>query len=299
MAVTFTSSGYDTIPGNGLDEVKWSRMLPRVGSSTYGVRGTGDWKVTGVAGTPFTVAIAPGMGWGHGVMDETTVQDTITVPTVASGTRWDFIACRRDWKPTGGGPSAFTAITNSGSQIPASKKSAPGDEDDQPLALVQWTAGQTQPTKIIDLRCWAGNGGMVAMDEMVLSYLGRPGAEVRIGNSRWTYDIGANYVAEWNAEVGVSHTVLNSSLQMLDTITGLSIVSTNTFGDATIPVTSFLSQIKSVQLLDATDPKSLGAITFKWTAATTTATKITFRAYGTTGPLKSASIAVAWTAHGV
>lgn len=298
MAVTFTSSGYDTTPGNGLDEVKWSRMLPRVGASTYGVRGTGDWKVTGVAGSPFTVAIAPGTGWGHGVLDETTVQETLTVASVTSGTRWDFIACRRDWKPTGGGPSAFTAITNSGMQIPASKKSAPGDEDDQPLALVQWTAGQTQPTQIIDLRCWGGNGGMVAKDQLALSYLGRPGAEVRIGPDVWTYNIDQNYVASWTVFHTSDSHVENTTSKLLWSQSGLSIVKLNANGDGSVPTTVFLAQVRSVQLTDATGYDTLGAVIYKWTASTTTNSNITFRAYGTTGPLKNATVAVSWTANG-
>ncbi|MDI2023697.1 hypothetical protein PJL18_04245 [Paenarthrobacter nicotinovorans] len=71
--------------------------------------------------------------------------------------------------------------------LPDERETTPGTRDDQPLYLLEWTAGDTQPTKIVDLRAWAGNGGMVAMDDLARVYLGRPGARVLIGGTDWAY----------------------------------------------------------------------------------------------------------------
>jgi hypothetical protein len=64
---------------------------------------------------------------------------------------------------------------------------------------VQVTAGQTQPTAIVDLRCWASNGGMVAKDDLVKGYLNQIGTCVSINGTEWRYVPGANDVAQWTA----------------------------------------------------------------------------------------------------
>jgi hypothetical protein len=143
------------------------------------------------------VSIAAGFGWGHGVTDETTANETIQLDTVTSGSRWDLIVVRRDWTPTAG-ESKFMKI-NGGSvkAIPGGRLSGAGAIDDQPLALVQVTAGQTQPTAIVDLRCWARNGGVVAKDDLVKGYLNDLGTELYINGIEWRYIPGANDVPEW------------------------------------------------------------------------------------------------------
>lgn len=197
MAVTFISHGYDTTTGNPYTEIAWADAHPRIGSGTYGVRSGGDWKVTAVAGQDRTVSIAAGFGWGSGVIDQTVANDTIQLDTISSGSRWDLIVARRDWTPTAG-ETVFMKI-NGGSvkAIPGGRLETPGGIDDQPLALVQVTAGQTQPTAIVDLRCWAVNGGMVAKDDLVKSYLNDLGTELYINGVQWRYIPGANDVPEW------------------------------------------------------------------------------------------------------
>lgn len=78
----------------------------------------------------------------------------------------------------------------------------PGVVHDQPLALVQWTAGQTQPTAIVDLRVWAGGGGLVAKDELVLTYVSRVGTRVKINGQRWSSELGTNDTPVWVNEDG-------------------------------------------------------------------------------------------------
>jgi hypothetical protein len=199
MAVTFTSHGYDTTTGNPYTEIAWAEAHPPIGASTYGVAGGSDWKVTAVTGADRTVSIAAGFGWGHGVTDETTANETIQLDTVTSGSRWDLIVVRRDWTPTAG-ESVFMKI-NGGSvkAIPGGRLSGAGAIDDQPLALVQVTAGQTQPTSIVDLRCWARNGGVVAKDDIVKGYLNDLGTELYINGIEWRYIPGTNDVPEWVA----------------------------------------------------------------------------------------------------
>jgi len=196
MAVEFISYGYDTLPGEGLGELTWQEMFPQIGAATYGVRSPGDWKVTKVSGADRTVSIAAGRGWGLGVIDKTVANDTIQLDPIASGSRWDLIAVRRDPTPTGG-ESKFIKINGGASAvIPGARLSGPGIHD-QPLALVQVIAGQTQPGSVIDVRCWAVNGGMVARDTLALTYLNQLGTEVYIDGEIWRYVPGLNDIPEW------------------------------------------------------------------------------------------------------
>jgi len=192
--MAFTSIGYD----GTVNERQWAELVPNVGSSIYGVKGAGDLKVSAVPGQPLMVSVAAGTGWGHGVMDTEVANTTITCDAISSGIRWDLIAVRRNWQPLAGGPTSVVKVTGTADQvIPDSRKAEPGVEDDQPLALVQWTAGQTQPTNVIDLRCWAGIGGVIAKDTLALTYLAQLGASVKIGVTEWNYTLGANDMPAW------------------------------------------------------------------------------------------------------
>ena len=194
--MAFTSIGYD----GTVNESQWAKLIPSAGSSEYGVKGAGDLKVSAVPGQPLMVSVAAGTTWGHGVLDTETANTTITCSAISSGTRWDLIALRRNWQPLAGGPTSVVKVTGTASKtIPAARETDPGVEDDQPLALVQWTAGQTQPTAIIDLRCWAGNGGVIAKDELALTYLAKLGATVTIGKATWTYAPGSNDIPGWTS----------------------------------------------------------------------------------------------------
>jgi len=192
--MAFTSIGYD----GTVNERQWAELVPSVGSSTYGIKDADDLKVAAVPGQPLMVSVASGTAWGHGVMDTETANTTIICDPITSGTRWDLIALRRDWQPLAGGPTAVAKVTGTSEKvIPGARRVQPGVTDDQPLALVQWTAGQTQPTAIVDLRCWAGNGGMVANDPLALTYLNKLGASVTIAGTEWNYVVGANDAPGW------------------------------------------------------------------------------------------------------
>lgn len=204
MAVTFTSHGYDTTTANPYTEIAWADAHPRIGSSLYGVRFAEDWAVSAVSGADRTVSIAPGFGWGCGVTDVTTENETIQLAPIASGSRWDLIVVRRDWTPTAG-TSKFVAIQGGAAQvIPGGRLSNPGGIDDQPIALVQVTAGQTQPTAITDVRCWAINGGVVAKSGIVKGYLGQIGTRLYIAGVEYIRALGANDVPTWDSSDVVS-----------------------------------------------------------------------------------------------
>ena len=193
--MAFTSIGYD----GSVNEKQWAELIPSAGSSTYGIKDADDLKVTAVAGQPFTLSVASGTGWGHGVVDTETANTTVACPTVSSGTRWDMIALRRNWQPLAGGPTSVVAVAGTATkELPGDRKVVPGVEDDQPLALVQWSSLQTQPAAIIDLRCWAGNGGMVAVAPEAKLYLAKLGARVSIAGIDWQYGVGDNDLAGWN-----------------------------------------------------------------------------------------------------
>ncbi len=198
MAVTFTSNGYDTTTTNPYTESAWAEAHPVIGLAKYGVRSPLDWKVTAVSGQDRTVSIAAGRGFGHGVTDKTVANETIQLDTISSGSRWDLIACRRDWTPTAG-VSQFVKVNGGATAvIPGGRLAAPGGIDDQPIALVQVTAGQTQPTSIIDLRTWSGDGGgVIANHDLVRSYMDGVGTRLHINGIDWIRRVGANDTPEW------------------------------------------------------------------------------------------------------
>jgi hypothetical protein len=197
MAVEFISYGYDTAPGDGLGELTWQEMHPVIGLASYGVRSPADWKVTAVSGQDRTVSIAAGRGYGYGVIDKTVANETLQLGTVSSGSRWDLVAVRRDPTPSAGVSSFVVVAGGSTPVIPGGRLSGPGIHD-QPLALVQVTAGQTQPTGFIDLRTWAGDGGgLIAVHDLVRSFLNQTGARLNILGVDWIRRPGANDVPEW------------------------------------------------------------------------------------------------------
>lgn len=208
MAVEFTSHGYDTTSTNPYTETAWADAFPSIGLASYGVRSPLDWKVTAVAGQDRTVSIGAGWGFGHGVTDSTYANDTIQLDTISSGSRWDMIAVRRDWTPTAGVTKFVKVNGGSTAVIPGGRQANPGGIDDQPLALVQVTAGQTQPTAIIDLRTWAGDGGgIVGAHDLIRTFLNRTGTRIQINGTDWVRVVGANDTPEWRQSSQIESTV--------------------------------------------------------------------------------------------
>lgn len=191
--MAIVSVGYD----GTVDEVAIANMFPSVGAAQYGVVGPDDWKVTAHPSTAQAVNVAPGAGWGNFVYDTSDSVVTVQCDTITSGaTRWDLITVKRDWQPVNG-TTVFSKVTGGTTKTLPTRLTNPGVQDEQPIALVQWTGGQTQPTAIVDLRCWATNGGVAAKDDLVKGYLNKPGTQVWLPGAEWRYVPGANDVFEW------------------------------------------------------------------------------------------------------
>lgn len=193
------SVGYD----GAVTESQWSEMIKKIGSAEYGVVGINDWKVTSVTAADRTISIATGKGWGHGIFDENTSAVQIQLDTVSSGSRWDLIVMKRDWTGVGGASTFDKVNGTSVKEIPVGRTKGPGVIDEQPIALVQVTAGQTAPTGIVDLRAWSGNSGMIANDSLALTYLDSLASQVFINNTgkRFTRIIGVDGNPLWTASV--------------------------------------------------------------------------------------------------
>lgn len=177
MAVTFTSVGFG-IDDEEIDAAEWSTVIPKVGRAEYGVAGLADWAATRVVGER-QLRIAPGVGYGYGVVDETVDEDILSFTSPGAGFRWDLVVAHRDWA-TG---SQFQVIPGSSSAVIPARTHNPGNVDDQPLWLARVSASQVE--ELIDLRVRVGPGGAMAKHPLVLSYLEDPGTQVLIGENLW------------------------------------------------------------------------------------------------------------------
>lgn len=184
------SAGYD----GTVDEVQFASLMHR-----YSVLGADDFKATTQAGDRI-VSIADGTAYGPGTVDVATSIPNIQF-AAATGTRWDLVVLRRDWQPPGGATSVVIIQGPPTKGYPTVGTSAtnwnrrPGVMDDQPLYLQE--VNGTNLGARVDLRCWAGHNGLVAVSEDAKTYLQRVGAEVLINGIKWQYRLGANNVPEW------------------------------------------------------------------------------------------------------
>jgi hypothetical protein len=191
--VAITSVGYD----GTVNETQWAQLIGEAGSR-YGVAGAGDLKVTTLTGQDRTVTIAAGVAHGNGIYDTlSTAENVGPLPIVSSGTRWDTIVLRRNWSTNATTPMYLQGTAVQG--IASGRVKNPGVQDDQPLALVQITAGQTLPTAIVDLRCWGGDGGVYAASDDALAYLDSPGTDVWINGIEYVREVASNGTVSWRS----------------------------------------------------------------------------------------------------
>lgn len=175
-----------------------ARAANRAGLPEYGVYGAGDFKVTAHPSIPYAVLVKAGLAHGYGVTDTADVDQVVQCESLASGVRWDLIVVRRNWQPELGGPSTLEAL-QAGAEpvIPATRKTGPGVEDDQPLFLVKWQGGTSAPVDFIDLRVWAGNGGLFAKHDKVREYINDPGTDINVNGIVWKRQLGDNDTLVW------------------------------------------------------------------------------------------------------
>lgn len=188
----FITAGYD----GTVDEVQFAKLLGR-----YSVVGAEDFKATTQAGDRI-VAISDGTALGPGTVDVATAIPNIQFAAAAAGTtRWDLVALRRDWQPPGGSSSIVIIQGGSVKGYPGVGTAAtawnrrPGIVDDQPLYLQEITG--TLLGERVDLRVWAGGGGLYAKDALVRSYLDAVGTEININGVMWTRRLGLNDSPGW------------------------------------------------------------------------------------------------------
>jgi len=188
------SAGYD----GTVDETQWARLIMYAGSCEYGVAGSGDFKVTAVAGQDRTIQVATGLAWGPGVIDESDaiISKQLTAPV--SGSRYDMIVVRRDWQPPGGNTTIEVIEGGQSAVTLPAKNNQAGVLNDQPIALVRVDAGSTVVGEIIDLRVHAGAGCVIAYDPLALQYVNRIGSVIKIGRDVYTQTVAANGVREWS-----------------------------------------------------------------------------------------------------
>lgn len=195
MAAAPISYGYPkaSIEANKLPV--WQQPLAR-----FTVDGPNDWKVNPLPSIDRGIRVEAGMGSGDAVTDVTTPYDTMALPYPNIASRWYLIVRRRNW--SGIGTTTLVAIPGSAEKKLPARSDAPGDESDQPLALVLVTQKDSTVQEIVDLRCWASNGGVEVADKLALEYLGTPGAAVKLGGVVLRFERQANGVWGWNDRPG-------------------------------------------------------------------------------------------------
>lgn len=170
----------------------------------YAVEGPTHLRVTAGGGGDRAVTVAAGTAWGDAVLAYWTSGPTVlNGAAVGSGSRWDTLVVRRDWTEE----TATLALVQGGTgrsiapgvqmRNPTPSTGAGFTHADQPIALVRFTQGQTAVQEIIDLRCWNGDGGLVAAHTDALQYLNTVGTVVRVGDLVYARVIDGAGLAVW------------------------------------------------------------------------------------------------------
>lgn len=185
--MAITSKGYE----GTINYTDWARIAQYLGAQ-YSVAG-------GLAASPGsgdrTVTVGIGRAYGHGIFDDLTEAETVGAAPVSSGSRWDTIALRRDW--TARSTSLVLIPGASTKAITLDREVDAGLLDDQPLYLARFAAGQSAVQEIVDVRCWHGDGGMVAKDLVVRDYLNRLGTRVWINGVSWLLAFNSTGLPTW------------------------------------------------------------------------------------------------------
>lgn len=146
--MAIVSGGYD----GSLDEVGVAAWHAAASSRPGIVTGV---SLTVVGNVDRTVRVGAGQAYGFGVLDTITGNTDLQCEAVTSGSRWDTLVLRRDWRPAAGGPSALMLLKGTSTQgISALAQNTPGVLHDQILALVRVQSGLTTIQELVDLREW-------------------------------------------------------------------------------------------------------------------------------------------------
>lgn len=195
--MAITSVGYTGTVG----DKDWAKLIPRAGGVTQGVDDFAALRVSISSGTR-EVAVAPGIAWASGVMAASSGIEALTLASVPSGVRWDLIVLRYNWATR---VTSLAVVPGGSAKLIPSRANTPGTVVEQPLALCRVNAGQPAVQEVVDLRCVPGDDGLIAFDDLALSYLTRVGTQVRIGDVLWTRTVNAAGAPLW-ASMDVTNT---------------------------------------------------------------------------------------------
>lgn len=176
--------------------------LNSAAQARFSVEGKEGLKVSALGSLDRGIRIEAGTASGDAVTTVFRRYETQSLPLPDVASRWYLVAIRRNWSGSGTStlvylPSGTTAELPPIGDAPTQRSDKPGIESDQPLALVRVTQKDRTVQEIIDLRCWAGPGGVEVVHRLALNYLAEPGASVKLGSSTWRYEAQANGVWDW------------------------------------------------------------------------------------------------------
>lgn len=190
--MAISSVGYAGTVG----DAQWAEMVPRAGGVFYSVEDYASFRVTAAAGTR-TIQVAAGKAAGAGIYDQSNAVETRALGSVPSGVRYDLVVLRRTWATK---LSEIVVIPGGSAAALPGRNTTPGTVDDQPLALVRVAAGSTTIQEVIDLRVAIHNGGAVAFNELVRSFLTQLGTEILINDVIWTRTVNSAGVPLWKGD---------------------------------------------------------------------------------------------------
>jgi hypothetical protein len=187
--MTITSFGY----AGTVEAAQWARLAPYGVGYEYGVMNRESWRPT-IGGGTRQVQIAAGVGFGKGVMDESSAVEIMSFSSVPTGSRWDLVVARRTWATK---TTQFVVVPGgSAKQLPSRQTNA-GVVDDQPIALVRVQASQASVQEIVDLRVLPRIGGAFAYDNLVRTYMGGHGTQLLIGDTLYQAALDASGAGYW------------------------------------------------------------------------------------------------------
>lgn len=208
-------------PGS-VNSAQLATWIPNVGTAQYHVEGLEDGRVitNGVGDRGITVK--KGTIIGDGIVDIFENDVNLNLASVASGSpdRWDMIVLRRTWNATpGASTSVYTIIQGGPNRTLPARNNSKGVLADQPMALCRVRAGQTTVQEIVDLRCWAHNAGMSALDKLVMSYVDQLGSRIDFQGELWQlmpYQEGTVISSRWEQMSKLDHVQLGAIGSVLD-----------------------------------------------------------------------------------
>lgn len=265
------SFGY---PGTIDPGVTWADAQLGLGSR-YWVRSFDSVRVTPKVGGSREVNISAGWFGGWGVTDYNDAVATVQLPTVASGTEWFLIVARRTWGvDAASSATTFAAISAGTTAAIPTRNTTHGEVDDQPLALVSLTAGQTLPAGTIDVRAIGiGPEDFIILSELALTYLAEPGVRARLGRTIYQYGMNAgNNGHAWIADPGPLGAV------DIPSVTGASV----------------LTPAPGWTVIDAQATRYGNVVDLYWVMARTAATIVSNTTHGNVGDQPIATVAAAW-----